>query len=91
LLRAALVSALWAVALYLLQFILLPWVLHLSSEFVWTARVQDGASMAARGYLWQLAWRDWVQAPWLGLGPMHYAHVPNIEAAHPTTSISTVG
>ena len=83
LLRAALVSALWAVALYLLQFILLPWVLHLSSEFVWTARVQDGASMAARGYLWQLAWRDWLQAPWLGLGPMHYAHVPNPEAAHP--------
>lgn len=83
LLRVALVGALWAVALYLLQFILLPWVLHLSSEFVWTARVQDGASMAARGYLWQLAWRDWLQAPWLGLGPMHYAHIPNPEAAHP--------
>ncbi|WP_374432062.1 O-antigen ligase family protein [Ideonella dechloratans] len=83
LLRAALVSALWAVALYLLQFILLPWVLHLSSEFVWTARVQDGGSMTTRGYLWQLAWRDWMVAPWLGQGPMHYAHVPNIEAAHP--------
>lgn len=83
LLRVALVGALWALALYLLQFILLPRLLHLSSEFVWTARVQDGGSMMTRGYLWQLAWRDWVAAPWLGQGPMHYAHVPNIEAAHP--------
>lgn len=23
------------------------------------------------------------QSPWLGIGPMHYAHYPNLKAAHP--------
>jgi hypothetical protein len=41
------------------------------------------SSDQARVYLWGEAWQQIRGSPWLGLGPMHYAHVPNAKAAHP--------
>jgi putative inorganic carbon (hco3(-)) transporter len=41
------------------------------------------SSDSARMGLWRLAWDDILRAPWLGIGPMHYAHEPNPKAAHP--------
>jgi O-antigen ligase len=46
-----------------------------------------GVNDAARIYLWKLAIADIAQRPLLGLGPMHYAHLPNAMAAHPHNSI----
>lgn len=40
-------------------------------------------SIEARLYLWGIALRDIAAHPWLGIGPMHYAHHFNGEAAHP--------
>lgn len=45
--------------------------------------VGERNSVEARFYLWQIAWTDIVNHPWLGIGPMHYAHHFNGEAAHP--------
>lgn len=43
----------------------------------------ERGSVEARFYLWGIALRDVADHPWLGLGPMHYAHRYNGEAAHP--------
>lgn len=40
-------------------------------------------SVEVRFFLWQIAQSYIEQAPWLGIGPMHYAHFPNGVAAHP--------
>jgi O-antigen ligase len=41
------------------------------------------SSVQARFYLWRLALQYIRAHPLLGVGPMHYAHFPNGEAAHP--------
>ncbi|MEK8030954.1 O-antigen ligase family protein [Ideonella sp. DXS29W] len=41
------------------------------------------ASDNSRQLLWQLALEYVTASPWLGVGPMHYAHFPNPKAAHP--------
>lgn len=40
-------------------------------------------SIEMRLYLWRIALSYIEQAPWLGIGPMHYAHHPTGDAAHP--------
>ena len=40
-------------------------------------------SIEARFYLWRIALSYIEQAPWLGIGPMHYAHSQNAVASHP--------
>ena len=40
-------------------------------------------SVQARYYLWELAISYVREAPWVGIGPMHFAHRVNSEAAHP--------
>lgn len=41
------------------------------------------SSSQSRGYLWETALDLVERRPWLGVGPMHYAHQPNEKAAHP--------
>lgn len=41
------------------------------------------SSDSSRLQLWRIAWDQIVASPWLGVGPMHYAHYPNPKAAHP--------
>jgi putative inorganic carbon (hco3(-)) transporter len=41
------------------------------------------SSDSARLQLWQVAVDQIRSSPWLGIGPMHYAHQPNPKAAHP--------
>ena len=41
------------------------------------------ASSQSRSYLWETALELVERRPWLGVGPMHYAHHPNDKAAHP--------
>jgi O-antigen ligase len=40
-------------------------------------------SIEMRLYLWRIALSYIEQSPWLGIGPMHYAHHPTGDAAHP--------
>lgn len=40
-------------------------------------------SVEVRLFLWRIAQSYIEQAPWLGIGPMHYAHFPTGDAAHP--------
>jgi O-antigen ligase len=37
----------------------------------------------SRLFLWRIAMAHVEQSPWLGVGPMHYAHYQNSKAAHP--------
>lgn len=44
----------------------------------------DGVgSLDQRLYVWQLAWQQFIAHPWLGVGPMHFAHSVNPYGAHP--------
>lgn len=72
-------------ALYLLLFDAVPRLLGLPRDFFATdaiARSELGVG-GPREYLWSLAWQYIVESPLLGIGPMHYAHRINEEAAHP--------
>lgn len=40
-------------------------------------------SIEMRLFLWRIALSYIEQSPWLGIGPMHYAHHPTGDAAHP--------
>jgi putative inorganic carbon (HCO3(-)) transporter len=68
-------------ALYLLVFVLLPLQMDLAGSSGITQRALDSGN--ARVYLWDLALRYINESPWFGIGPMHYAHRPNLKAAHP--------
>ena len=37
----------------------------------------------SRFYLWRIALEHIAEHPWLGIGPMHFAHEPNLKGAHP--------
>jgi len=50
------------------------------AEGYYDARV---GSIEMRLYLWRIALSYIEQSPWLGIGPMHYAHHPTGDAAHP--------
>ena len=82
-LKNLLLAALLGLLLFLLVFWLLPLLTGGNAEFsegYYGARM---GSVEARLYLWRIAVADIAQSPWLGIGPMHYALVPNGEAAHP--------
>ncbi|WP_159105930.1 O-antigen ligase [Ideonella sp. B508-1] len=80
---AALKAALSGTAVFLLQFWVLPKALGLPSWSDWADRIGDEGSVTSRWVLWRLALEGWQLSPWLGMGPMHFAHHPNVDAAHP--------
>ncbi|GMV60650.1 MAG: hypothetical protein AMXMBFR72_37360 [Betaproteobacteria bacterium] len=78
-------GALAGAALYLLLFDWLPQWRGLGRDFFsgdLIARSEPGVG-GPRQYLWGLAWQYIRESPLLGIGPMHYAHRINEEAAHP--------
>lgn len=81
--RVALLAGGAGVLLYLVQFQGLPAWIGVERGGDWAQRLHETNSMAARWQLWTLAFEGWVHNPWLGMGPMHFAHHPNPDAAHP--------
>lgn len=82
-LRATLLAAMAGALLYALAFVvLLPWtgVRPDATEVYHGARE---SSVHARYYLWDIALQQVARSPWLGVGPMHFAHEMNLKAAHP--------
>jgi len=88
-LRVLTLVSLAAAFVYLVCFVLPPIVMDLPQEHRGSAtdRLIAGRD-SGRFYLWKLALDDALQNPWLGIGPMHYAHQPNLLAAHPHNSIA---
>lgn len=76
-----------AVIVYLVSFVLPAALLGLAQDHRGNAGRIVGASDSGRFYLWKLAVEDVLQHPWFGIGPMHYAHQPNLLAAHPHNSL----
>ena len=82
-LRNLALAAALGVLLFALLFWLLPVLTGMTPEFsdgYYGARL---GSVEARFFLWRIAQSYIEQSPWLGIGPMHYAHFHNPEAAHP--------
>lgn len=80
--------ALWrpvvgGVLLYGMLFVLLPWALGLSPHADWLRRSRDLDGAMSRWLLWKGAWAHWQASPVWGMGPMHFAHHMNWDAAHP--------
>lgn len=66
----------------LLLFVVLPGVLDLA----WRPSFASPAGLStahSRDLLWAAAMDQFLNAPWLGQGPMHFAALPNPTAAHP--------
>jgi O-antigen ligase len=81
--RTLLLAGLAGCLLYALTFHALPnWTGHplVASP---DRSIASLSSDNARLHLWRIALDQILSAPWLGVGPMHYAHYPNPKAAHP--------
>ena len=74
-----LVVGLVASLFYYLMFTLVPEYLEVEPK-LWDS-LRSGLS--ARETIWKLAWDIFVEHPWLGVGPMHFAAYVNPVAAHP--------
>lgn len=81
--RQLLLGVAIAGVLYASLFIALPWLTGASSRALVPGGMAGLQSDHSRIFLWRLAVEFVVQAPWLGIGPMHYAHYLNPKAAHP--------
>ncbi|MGB7755232.1 MAG: O-antigen ligase family protein [Salinisphaera sp.] len=57
-----------------------------SPESATNAHMAD-TDLNGRAYLWLIAWRHIVAAPWLGIGPMQYAAIDTGLASHPHDAI----
>ena len=71
----------WAIFLFL--FVLLPQALALPGGDGLGQRLHVIPGDDARLYLWRLAWQSIQGDPWLGIGPMQLAHLPNLKGSHP--------
>jgi O-antigen ligase len=75
-LKAMLFTALAGVLVYVLAFMLLPMMLGLEPYSAATNVLHRTAAdpTSRRNLLWQLAFRLIAAHPWLGAGPLHFAH-----------------
>lgn len=76
-------GAVCGAVLYTLMFVLLPLA---AGSMTPSAAQEPFAHLQAdnsRFYLWNIALAHVESAPWVGIGPMHFAHHPNLKAAHP--------
>ena len=91
LLRNLALGAALGMVLFAVVFLLVPIALglppSLSADFYGTRL----GSVEMRLFLWRIAGTYIEQSPWLGIGPMHYAHFPTGDAAHPHNIYLQIG
>lgn len=75
-------AGLAGMVLYGLIAVALPALLGVP-EHMSLRRFDEKGSFQARIYLWGIALKDIAQHPWIGMGPMHFAHHFNAKGAHP--------
>lgn len=71
--------------LYGLLFLVIPRLM--GGEFDLINRLPELGSLSHRDVLWMGAWRMICEHPWLGVGPMHFAAIPNGIGAHPHNAV----
>jgi O-antigen ligase len=76
-------AATFGLALFAFLFWLLPVAAGAPSDLPATYYRSRVVSDESRFLLWRIAVAYVEQSPWLGIGPMHYAHYLNSKAAHP--------
>lgn len=82
LLRTMATASAVALVLFVGLFVAPAWQADAQSSLI-DYQTERLASSQSRGYLWVTALDLVERRPWLGVGPMHYAHHPNEKAAHP--------
>jgi O-antigen ligase len=81
-----LLAAIWGAWLNIMIIFIIPIMIngHPSDfEVQNTQEVRQLLTTSSRYYLWDLSLQYIKQHPWLGIGPMHFAHYPNAKAGHP--------
>jgi O-antigen ligase len=81
--RALLVGAAAGAVAYVVLFFVLPVWAGYPVTVAADRAVASLTSDNARLLLWDVAMQQIMASPWLGVGPMHYAHYPNPKATHP--------
>jgi O-antigen ligase len=82
-LKALFMACVAGLLAYATLFLVLPVWLGSAPESTMQRTAASLYSDSSRVMLWKLAWQQALEAPWLGQGPMHYAHSVNTKAAHP--------
>lgn len=72
-------------ALYGFMFFAVPALLGNQPQLI--NRLPTLASLSLRDILWAEAWKMIYAHPWFGIGPMHFAAVPNDIGAHPHNAV----
>lgn len=72
-----------AAVVYALLFVALPRLAGLPVEVLHVDGVTDAGSAQSRWVLWTISADGIRRSPWLGIGPMHFSHTWNADAAHP--------
>ena len=54
-------------------------------------RLGHPTTLSKREVIWSLAWQQMLAHPWLGIGPMHLASIPNPVATHPHNALLQLG
>lgn len=70
-------------AVFVALFLAAPWLVSAGVPPMPDYAPARMTSDQSRLYLWRVAWQQILSSPWLGIGPMHGAHWPNLKAAHP--------
>ena len=60
---------------------------HLGIEITASASDRLTTSLSGRGSIWWQGWQMLAERPWLGFGPMHFADIANVVAAHPHQAV----
>lgn len=84
-LRLQLAALALGLMLFAVLFVWLPGLLTQDAQV--ENRLSSLAGLSGRETLWALAWEQMLAHPWLGIGPMHLAAIPNDTGAHPHNSI----
>lgn len=84
-LRLQATTAVIGLCLYALLFYAVPYLTGNVEQLI--NRLPDITGLSKREVIWEQAWEIIKQHPLLGVGPMHFAAIPNMVGAHPHNSI----
>lgn len=81
--RGTIVAAVCGLVIYLLMFLVVPFLMQGSVALVGVERLSEGAQLSRRDEIWSLSLKGIAAQPFLGAGPMMFAATNNGVGAHP--------
>jgi putative inorganic carbon (HCO3(-)) transporter len=90
-LKVQLTACLAGLGLFAVFFLWLPHLWLPEGAGIVDSRLNDIATLSKRDIIWNIAWQQIQEHPWLGIGPMQFAAIRNPIAAHPHNALLQLG